>query len=110
MISNGSIFHPTLGNFRKRGANWEPFVDPALTPFRADDTHAPIGESTAAHHSPNSAQSAIPAPLRRFDPRPDQGLCPLQRDGTAEKGARPGGPGNPARQPVCAAGTERSGK
>src|SRR5688500_14486239 len=103
MISNGSIFHPTLVNFCKSGAKWKPFVNQALTRLRSDETHAPISESTAAHHSPYSSHSATPAPLRRFDPRPDQGLCPLHRDGTAEKGARQGGPGNPARQPVCAA-------
>src|SRR5262245_46555400 len=66
-------FHPTSRDFRRTGASLEPLMDPALTPFRADDTHAPIGESTAAHRSPYSAQPAVPAPLRRLNPRPDQG-------------------------------------
>ena len=37
-------------------------MDPALTRFRADDTHAPIGESTAAHRSPiQCPNTACPA-------------------------------------------------
>jgi ABC-2 type transport system ATP-binding protein len=37
-------------------------LDPALTPFPADDTHAPIGESTAAHRKPRDVPQPASLP------------------------------------------------